>query len=130
MSHGCVKAEAIAAEQLMRLLLEESDASVRLASSAAQPGKAAVSSISASTTSPRDAAVAASTAESRAALPPAAAKDSAGSGSARAAVAAADKAANAIGVTATPRPATELVDYDIFEQTWMADLTAAVPKAG
>ena len=131
-SHGCVKAEAVAAEQLMRSLLappEDSDASVRPTPGAPQTGKAAASSTSASTASPRDAsaAIAAGAAESEAASP-AAAKDS-GSISARAALAAAAyKAVN--GVTAAPREAKELLDYDMFEQIWMADLTAVVPRAG
>ncbi len=129
-SHGCTKAEAAAAEQLVKSLVaqsEDTDAPFCPLPSAAQKGRATVAPASTSA-SPRDAnaALAASAAESETTLPVAAAKESGGM-SARAAVAA--KVVNAAGVTSSPRDAKEVVDYSMFEQIWMADLTAAIPKA-
>ncbi len=129
-SHGCTKAEAAAAEQLIKSLIaqsEDTDAPFCPLQSAAQKGRATVASTSASSRD-ANAALAASAAESETTLPAAAAKESGGV-SARAAMAATAKVVNAAGVTSSPRDAKEVVDYSMFEQVWMADLTAAVPKA-
>ena len=125
-SHGCIKAEAAAAEQLIKSLIAQSeeDAPFCPLPSAAVKGRATVAPASTSA-SPRDAnaALAASAAESE--TPVAAAKESGGA-SARASTA---KVVNAAGMTSSPRDAKEVVDYSMFEQIWMSDLTAAVPKA-
>ncbi|KAL0042382.1 hypothetical protein WJX77_010805 [Trebouxia sp. C0004] len=131
-SHGCTKAEAAAAEQLIKSLIaqsEDTDAPVFPLPSAAQKGRATAAPGSTSA-SPRDAnaALAASAAESETPLPVAAAKES-GAVSARAPMAATAKVVNAAGVTSSPRDTKEVVDYSMFEQIWMADLSAAVPKA-
>ncbi len=131
-SHGCTKAEAAAAEQLIKSLMaqsEDTDAPFCPLTSAAQKGRATIAPASTSA-SPRDAnaALAASAAESETTLPVAAAKESGGV-STRAAMAATAKVVNAAGMTSSPRDAKEVVDYSMFEQIWMADLTVAVPKA-
>ena len=133
-SHGCTKAEAAATEQLIKSLIaqsEDTDAPFCPLPSAAQKGRATVAPASTSA-SPRDAnaALAASAAESETTLPAAAAKES-GAVSARAAMAGTAKVVNAAGMTSSPRDAREVVDYGMFEQIWMADLTAAGgPKGG
>lgn len=129
-SHGCTKAEAAAAEQLIKSLIaqsEDTDAPFCPLPSAAQKGRATVASTSASSRD-ANAALAASAAESETTLPAAAAKESGGVSARAVAVAATAKVVNAAGVTSSPRDAKEIVDYSMFEQVWMADLTAAIPK--
>ena len=121
-SHGCTKAEAAVAEQLFksfRIQPEDSDASSYPLPSVSQLRKVAIAPGS-TLASPRDAS-AATAAEPATALPAASAKDS-GAGSARAAIAATTKTVSAAGAAPSPRDAKEVVDYDMFEQLWMADL--------
>ncbi len=115
-SHGGTKAEAAAAEQLFKSLAIQPE----------DPDKAKAAN-TAILTSPRDANASVapeSEAASSAASSVAVAKDG-GAVSARAAMAATTKLGGVAGMTASPR---EVVDYDMFEQLWMADLTAPAPK--
>ena len=109
-SQGCTKAEAAAAEQLYKLLtLQNEDAE-------AQKGKSAAAS-------PRATAVVLPDAE--ATSPAVSARDSSGSSARSSAVAGPSKAMTA-GVSLGD--GREVVDYDMFEQLWMADLANPMSK--
>ena len=126
-SHGCTKAEAAAAEQLYKSLAfkpENPDSPFCLLPSAAQRGK---TSGPVPGSSSRDALAASSAdADAASAAVSSTAKDS-GAASARGGAAAGAKGVAAAAVGASPREAN--IDYAMFEQLWMADLTSSLPRA-
>lgn len=125
-SHGCTKAEAAAAEHLYKSLVykpEDPDSPFCLLPSAAQRGK---TSGPVPGSSSRDAvATSSADADAASAAMSSAAKDS-GASSARGGAVAGAKGAAAAAIGASPREAN--IDYAMFEQLWMADLTSSLPR--
>ena len=138
-SHGCSKAEAAAAEQLYARILQDmqddrcfvNQRPELLHKSSATASVTAVSKTASGTSS-----AAAATSQNGADVSTGSAAASVGAVSARdtgaapRGVAAATAAATAAAAAAAsqPVPTSRLMDYDVFAQLWLSDLTAAISK--